>query len=126
MNKHVPFIWRVNYRNEPRAPETMLETAHEKARQILQQNQGADNDDDEVAWRGNCRRAIARDFGNKFWSTSVTAPVGHTCLGFGEGRPWCRVLSVARASIRSQGHFGLSVWPGDQLPLSGPPLWRSR
>jgi hypothetical protein len=38
MNKHVPFIWRVNYRNEPRAPETVLEIAHEKARQILQKN----------------------------------------------------------------------------------------
>ena len=32
MNKHVPFIWRVNYRNEPRSPETVLEIAHEKAR----------------------------------------------------------------------------------------------
>jgi hypothetical protein len=41
MNKHVPFIWRVNYRNEPRDPETMLEIAHEKARQILQKNRGA-------------------------------------------------------------------------------------
>jgi hypothetical protein len=38
MNKHLPFIWRVNYCNEPRAPETVLETAHEKARQILQKN----------------------------------------------------------------------------------------
>jgi hypothetical protein len=40
MNKHVPFIWRVNYRNEPRAPETALEITHEKARQILQKNLG--------------------------------------------------------------------------------------
>jgi len=39
---------------------------------------------------------------------------------------WYRILSVARASIRSQGQFGLSVWPGNQLPLSGPPLWRPR
>jgi hypothetical protein len=41
MNKHVPFIWRVNYRNEPRAPETVLEIAHEKARQILRKNRAA-------------------------------------------------------------------------------------
>lgn len=34
MNKHVPFIWQVNYRNEPRALETVLEIAHEKARQF--------------------------------------------------------------------------------------------
>jgi hypothetical protein len=40
MNKHEPFIWRVNYRNESRAPETVLEIAHEKARQILQKNRG--------------------------------------------------------------------------------------
>ena len=39
MNKHVPYIWRVNYRNEPRSPETVqLEIAHEKARQILRKN----------------------------------------------------------------------------------------
>jgi hypothetical protein len=38
MNKHVPFIWQVNYRNEPRALETVLEIAHEKARQILEKN----------------------------------------------------------------------------------------
>ena len=36
MNKHVPFIWRVNYRNEPRSPETVLENAHEKAKKYLQ------------------------------------------------------------------------------------------
>jgi hypothetical protein len=41
MNKHAPFVWRVNYRNEARAPETILEIAHEKARQILQKNRGA-------------------------------------------------------------------------------------
>jgi hypothetical protein len=40
MNKHVPFIWRVNYRNEPRDPETVQDIAHEKARQILQKNRG--------------------------------------------------------------------------------------
>ena len=38
MNKHVPYIWRVNYRNEPRSPETSLEVAHETARQYLQKN----------------------------------------------------------------------------------------
>jgi hypothetical protein len=31
----------VNYRNEPREPQTVLEIAHEKARQILQKNRGA-------------------------------------------------------------------------------------
>ena len=36
MNKHVPFIWRVNYRNEPRSPETVLEIAHKKATEHLQ------------------------------------------------------------------------------------------
>jgi hypothetical protein len=36
MNKHAPFVWRVNYRNEPRSPETVLEIAHEKAKQHLQ------------------------------------------------------------------------------------------
>jgi len=30
MNKHVLFIWRANYRNEPRALETVLEITHEK------------------------------------------------------------------------------------------------
>jgi hypothetical protein len=30
MNKHVPFIWRVNYRNDPRAPEAAPEIVHEK------------------------------------------------------------------------------------------------
>jgi hypothetical protein len=38
MNKHVPYIWRVNYRNEPRSPEASLEIAHETARQYLQKN----------------------------------------------------------------------------------------
>jgi hypothetical protein len=41
MNKHLPFVWRVNYRNEPRSPETRPEIAHEKARQILQKNREA-------------------------------------------------------------------------------------
>jgi len=36
MNKHVPFVWRVNYRNEPRSAETALEIAHEKAKEHLQ------------------------------------------------------------------------------------------
>ena len=38
MNKNVPFIWRVNYRNEAALPETTLEITHEKARQYLQKN----------------------------------------------------------------------------------------
>jgi hypothetical protein len=38
MNQHVPFIWRVNYRNEAASPETVLEIAHEKARQYLRKN----------------------------------------------------------------------------------------
>jgi len=40
MNKHVPFIWRVSYRDEPRSPETVPEIAHEKARQYLQKYLG--------------------------------------------------------------------------------------
>jgi hypothetical protein len=35
MNKNVPFIWRVNYRNDAASPEKTLEIAHEKARQYL-------------------------------------------------------------------------------------------
>jgi hypothetical protein len=38
MNKNVPFIWRVNYRNEVTPPEKVLEIAHEEARQCLQKN----------------------------------------------------------------------------------------
>ena len=38
MNQNVPFIWRLNYRNEAAPPETSLETAHEKARQYLRKN----------------------------------------------------------------------------------------
>jgi len=37
-SKNVPFIWRVNYRNEITPPETTLEIAHEKAREYLQRN----------------------------------------------------------------------------------------
>ena len=37
-SKYVPFIWRVNYRNEITLPEKTLEIAHEKARQYLQRN----------------------------------------------------------------------------------------
>jgi len=36
MNKNVPFIWRVNYRNEVNPPKKVL--AHEEARQYLQKN----------------------------------------------------------------------------------------
>jgi hypothetical protein len=38
VNKHLPFVWRVNYFHETPWPETVLEIAHEKARQILQKN----------------------------------------------------------------------------------------
>jgi len=38
MNHNVPFIWRVNYRNEATSCETFLEIAHEKARQYLRKN----------------------------------------------------------------------------------------
>ena len=38
MNQNVPFIWRVNYRNEAASPETFLEIAHERARQYLRKN----------------------------------------------------------------------------------------
>jgi hypothetical protein len=38
MNHNVPFIWRVNYRNEVASRETFLEIAHEKARQYLRKN----------------------------------------------------------------------------------------
>jgi hypothetical protein len=34
MSENVPFIWRVNYRNEAASPETVLEIAHEKAANI--------------------------------------------------------------------------------------------
>jgi len=37
-SKYVPFIWRVNYRNEITPPEKTLEITHEKARQYLQRN----------------------------------------------------------------------------------------
>ena len=38
VNKHLPFVWRVNYLHEERSPETVPAIAHEKARQILQKN----------------------------------------------------------------------------------------
>jgi hypothetical protein len=38
VNKHLPFVWRVNYLHEAPLPETVPEIAHEKARQILQKN----------------------------------------------------------------------------------------
>ena len=38
VNKHLPFVWRVNYLHEAPPPETVPEIAHEKARQILQKN----------------------------------------------------------------------------------------
>ena len=38
VNKHLPFVWRVNYLHEAPWPETVPEIAHEKARQILQKN----------------------------------------------------------------------------------------
>jgi hypothetical protein len=38
VNKHLPFVWRVNYLHEASTPEVMPEIAHEKARQILQKN----------------------------------------------------------------------------------------
>jgi len=37
VNKHLPFVWRVNYLHEAPPPE-VPEIAHEKARQILQKN----------------------------------------------------------------------------------------
>ena len=38
VNKHPPFVWRVNYLHEVPSPETVPAIAHEKARQILQKN----------------------------------------------------------------------------------------
>ena len=38
VNKHLPFVWRVNYLHEASTPEIMPEIAHEKARQILQKS----------------------------------------------------------------------------------------
>ena len=38
VNKHLPFVWRVNYLHEAPSPEAVPEIAHEKARQILQKN----------------------------------------------------------------------------------------
>lgn len=86
--------------------------------------------DDEISRRGNCLWAIGPDFGTELLSASVAPPVEHTVPGCGEEKPWSRAPSVqfvTRAGVRlSEGHFGLSVSPGDQLPLSGPPVRRSR
>ena len=38
MNKHLPFVWRVNYLHEAPSPKQDPQIAHEKARQILQKN----------------------------------------------------------------------------------------
>jgi len=38
MNKHLPYVWRVNYLHESPSSKMALEIAHEKARQILQKN----------------------------------------------------------------------------------------
>jgi hypothetical protein len=35
MNKNVPYIWRVDYRNNMASPEKVLEIAHRKAREFL-------------------------------------------------------------------------------------------
>jgi hypothetical protein len=35
MNNYVPYIWRKNYGNNGPWPETVLQTAHEEARQYL-------------------------------------------------------------------------------------------
>ena len=35
MNENVPYIWRVNYRNNLAQPEKVLEDAHRKAREFL-------------------------------------------------------------------------------------------
>jgi len=35
MNENVPYIWRVNYRNNLVQPEKVLEIAHRKAREFL-------------------------------------------------------------------------------------------
>jgi hypothetical protein len=48
VNKHLPFVWRVNYLHEVFSPETVPEIAHEKARQILQKN---------LSWAGRWQRS---------------------------------------------------------------------
>ena len=35
MNENVPYIWRVNYRNNLAQPEKILEIAHRKAQEFL-------------------------------------------------------------------------------------------
>jgi len=74
------------------------------------------DDDHESSRPSNCCRDFAPDFGASLRSASVTASVDLASPRCGEGEPWCRNSSVARASIRSQGLFGLSVWPGGQFP----------
>ena len=41
MNKNVPFVWRVNYRNDAASPEKTLEIAHKKALQYLRRSAAA-------------------------------------------------------------------------------------
>ena len=84
------------------------------------------DDDHESSRPSNCCRDFASDFGASLRNTSVTASVDLAFPRYGEGEPWCRNISVARASIRSQGLFGLSVWPGGQFPVSGSSVWRPR
>jgi len=84
------------------------------------------DDDHESSRPSNCCRDFAPDFGASLRSTSVTASVDLAFPRCGEGEPWCRNISVARASIRSQGLFGLSVWPWGQFPVSGSSVWRPR
>jgi len=84
------------------------------------------DDDHESSRLSNCCGDFAPDFGASLRSTSVTASVDLAFPRCGEGEPWCRYISVARASIRSQGLFGLSVWPGGQFPVSGSSVWRPR
>ena len=84
------------------------------------------DDDHESSRPSNCCRDFAPDFGASLRSTSITASVDLAFPRYGEGEPWCRNISVARASIRSQGIFGLSVWPGGQFPVPGSSVWRPR
>jgi len=84
------------------------------------------DDDDESSRPGNCCSDCASDFGGEFCNTTVTPPAEHTFPKCGEGRPWHKLSVAASASIRSQRDFGLSIWSGGQLPLSGPPVWRPR
>ena len=84
------------------------------------------DNDDKSSRSGNCCRDFAPDFGTELCRAPVTPPVGYTF----RGKPWCRnpfVRFGAGPGVRlSQGHFGLSVWSGNQLPISGSPVWRPR